>query len=1200
MSPHEDHERDKLLRVIRHVRGRWRWRVLLRSLTVLVGAAVLTVLAAAWGLERWRFRPEAIVAFRVVTYLVLVGLGWWFLVRPLMRRVTDIQVALYLEEHEPTLETLLLSAVDGSLPGRREGSTGSSALLERLVQSAVERCERIRDGRNLERRSMRRSGQVLATIGVAAAIVFLGGPSYLRQGAMTLLVPIRSVEAASPYRIDLTPGDTTLPRGADLAVAARLVGFASTEGGLFTRSSPGAAFERVTMIPGKDGVLEATIFRLRESLEYFVESAGVRSATHKVAVADLPQVDRLELEYVFPAYTGLSPQKVENGGDIAVLAGTKVRVRVHSTLPASSGRVVVEGASPAALAGSADATLDGEFEVLREGSYRVELQAPTGQMVPASPQYAIDILTDQPPSVTFSRPQRDLRPTSLEEVFAEARAEDDFGLERLDLMLSVNGGGEKAIRLGGSKARAPKQLSAGHTFFLEEMNLQPGDVVSYYARATDNDSVSGGKTATSDIYFLRIRPLRKDYRAAESQGGGQAGGGQGDDPSALSDEQRRIVTGTFNVARDKAKVSAEKFREDNVFLALAQGQLRQRVEALAAQISTRLGAGAADGGMKGVADGLAEATKAMREAEPRLQARDPKSALPPEQRALRALQAAEEAYRDVRVTMSQERGGQGGGGSSDRSEELAELFEVELDRLKNQYETFRRSQQQSSNDRVDEMLERLRELARRQEQEAERQRRVAGSPEAQGGLAAGARQRQLAQETEEAARRLERLAREQRRQDLADAARQMQQAADAMRRAAAAGEQGAFGEARAAAERLGQARRSLEQDRTDRLARAIEEARQRVQRLTEEQERIKGEVRGLPEAGAGRAGQARQLTGRKEAQAGEVADVERQLDRTAADFQRERREAARKLQEAADGIRDSRLKEKIRYSRGLIQNAPPDAASAFEEQIGADLSALGSRLAEAARAASSGGGDSRAEALERARDLLRGVESMNERTRDGQASGRGQPDRQDGRQQAAAGQQGQQGQPQGGRGQQEQQNSGQQGQRGQQGARGTTGQQGQAGQGGESQNSGQQAGNRQQADGRSIGSPPEAAGGGGGRPGPVNPEQARQLRREARERGAEAEQLRRDLRGLGVEPRDLDRLIRELRALDTDRVYQDPTALARLQAQLLEGFRRFEFDLRRKLDAGGEVLLSGAEDVPPEYRALVEEYYRALAREKKK
>ena len=1168
MSRHETDQRDRLLRVIRQVRGRWRWRVVLGSLTVLAGAAVLTVLAAAWGLERWRFRPEAIVAFRVVTYVVLVALGYLFLVRPLARRVTDVQVALYLEEHEPSLDALLLSAVDGSLGRPRDEAAGSAALVERLVASAVERCERVRDGRDVERRSMRRSGQALAAIALAAALVFLGGPAYLRQGAVTLLVPSRGVEAASPYRIEVTPGDTTIPRGADLPVAARLLGFASAEGTLHTRATPGAAFERAAMIPGKDGGLQATVFRLRDSIEYFVESAGVRSAVYKAAVADLPQVDRLELEYVFPAYTGLSPQKVEHGGDIAVLAGTKVRVRVHPTLSAPAGRIVIEGGSPAALAPGPDAALDGEFEVARDGSYRVELQAPAGQMVPASPQYAIDVLTDQPPSVVFSRPQRDLRPTSLEEVFTEARAEDDYGVERLDLVLSVNGGAERTVRFAGSRARVPRQLTAGHMFFLEEMNLQPGDVVSYYARAIDNDTVSGGKTATSDIYFLRIRPFRRDYRAAESQAGGEAGGGQGaNDPSALSDEQRRIVTGTFNVERDRPSVSAEKFREDSVFLALAQGQLRERVESLAAQIATRLGSGG-DGGMNGVNNWLVEAAREMREAEPRLRARDPKGALPPEQRALRALQAAEEAYRDVRVTMSRERGGQGGGGSAEREEELAELFELELDRLKNQYETFRRGQQRAANDRVDEVLERLKELARRQEQEAERQRRASGSPDSEGGSAAGARQRQLAAETEEAARRLERLAREEQRADLAEAARQMQRAADAMRRAAAAGDQAGFAEASAAADRLGQARRGLEQERTDRLAGAIEEARARVQRLAEDQRRIEAEVRGLPEPGDGRTDQARRLTERKDAQAGEVADIERQLDRTASDFQRERREAARKLREAADGIRDSRLKEKIGYSRGLIQNAPPDQASAFEEQIGADLAALASRLEEAAGAASSGGRDSRAEALDRARDLLRGVESMNERTVAG-------------RDRAGEAQEGQarQGDEQGGQ---------------------APGQQGQGGQGGEAQGNQAGRGGRPQAQGSSTGVPPNAGGGGGGRPGPVDPDRAGQLRREARERGAQAEQLRRDLQALGVDARDLDRLISELRALDSDGVYDDGAALARLQAQLVEGFRRLEFDLRRELDDRGEVLLSGTEDVPPEYRALVEEYYRALARDRKK
>ena len=44
----------------------------------------------------------------------------------------------------------------------------------------------------------------------------------------------------------------------------------------------------------------------------------------------MPYVQKLELEYHFPAYTGLQPRKIEDGGDIAVLRGTEIRVRaVH-------------------------------------------------------------------------------------------------------------------------------------------------------------------------------------------------------------------------------------------------------------------------------------------------------------------------------------------------------------------------------------------------------------------------------------------------------------------------------------------------------------------------------------------------------------------------------------------------------------------------------------------------------------------------------------------------------------------------------------------------------------------------------------------------------------------------------------------------------------------------------------------------------
>jgi len=1185
MTPALQAHRETLLSTIRGVRTRWRWKIVLRSLTVLLGAAVGTILVAAYGLEQFRFSPTSIVTARIVTYLVLAGLGWFFFVRPLARRVSDQQVALYLEEHEPSLHELLLSAVDAGSSVRDPEKTGESAvLLVRLVESAIERCQESDLGRGLERRSLWRSVAVMSGIAIAAAAIFTIGPAYLRQGALAVLVPVSGVEAASPYRIDVQPGNATVARGADVTVTANLSGFTATEVDIFTRTGDGAPFERAAMIASGDGgAFETVFFGLRQSLDYFVQAAGVRSSVFRIEAAELPFVDRLELEYVFPAYTGLEPRQIEDGGDIAVLRGTTVRLRVHSTLATTSGRIVRGEQDGAPLAVNDDGTLSGSFEVREDGTYRIDLASPAGNLVSASPQYAIDVMDDEAPVVSFTKPGRDLRSTSIDEVFVEAEADDDFGVARLELVYAVNGGVEKSVRLAAGAGRSTKEMSAGHTFFLEELGLQPGDVVSYFARATDNDTVQGAKTATSDIYFVQIQPFRKDYRAAESQAGGQqqdrGSGGGANDPSALSEQQRRIVAGTFNVVRDRDKIGAEKFRQDVVFLALTQGQLKERAKGLAGQIVARVGQ--ADPMMKDIAGHLEAAAASMEAAEQKLQARDAKNALPPEQQALASLQRAEEAYRDVRVRMDRQQGGGGGGGGgrSAAADELADLFQLEADKLRNQYETFRQSQQQSADNKVDEMLERLKELSRRQEQEAERQRQLAGNRQQSGGGGggtAGARQRQLADETEEAARQLERLSREEQRADLANTAQGLRQAAEAMRQAAASGDASAFARAREAADRLGQARNSLDQQRTDRMARDIENALSQVRRLARTQQEVEQDVRELPPSGAGRQEQIKELLERKDLQAGEVDGLERQLDRTASDFRRERQQASRKVQEAADAIRDSRLRDKIRYSRGLVQGAPPDQAATFEEQIGADIDAVESKLREAAGAVAAPERDARAEALARARSLTRGVESMGQRLdqQRQQGSERGQAGGQQGSRQGEAGQQGQQG-AQGGR----------QGEAGQQGGQGGGGRQGDRVEGG------QRAGGQQMSGDMTGG---RFEGGGNFDP--------RQFQREARERRTEAEALRRELQALGVDARELDALINNMRALDNARVYTDFDEAARLQTQLAEGFRRFEFDLRRKLGAAGadQLLLGGSDDTPAAYKKLVEDYYRALAKDRKK
>src|SRR5688572_28163864 len=90
------HMHAELIRIIQDVRRRWRFKLALRGAVGVLGIGQVVLLAGASGLEVARFSPGAIIAFRIVVFAAVVGLAGWLLARPLMRRVSDDQVALYL------------------------------------------------------------------------------------------------------------------------------------------------------------------------------------------------------------------------------------------------------------------------------------------------------------------------------------------------------------------------------------------------------------------------------------------------------------------------------------------------------------------------------------------------------------------------------------------------------------------------------------------------------------------------------------------------------------------------------------------------------------------------------------------------------------------------------------------------------------------------------------------------------------------------------------------------------------------------------------------------------------------------------------------------------------------------------------------------------------------------------------------------
>ena len=1190
-----------LLAALRRQRRR---RLLLEAAAIVVVAVVAAVLVGLLVTTTLGRTGSGVLAARLIGYGIVLAATVRWLVIPLVRRASDAEFAMYIEQHAPQLKQALISAVQEL--EQPVDQQASPALTARVVQQAARAIAPLASERAIERPRVARAQKWLAGGLVAAALLLAFGPASVRDSARILFAPWSVAIAATPPApvVDVEPGDAEVPRGGALDIRAALAHFTADGAELVFRADSAAEWTRIPM--GRDSLevrFAGRLFDLVDDTEYYVEAMGIRSETFRLRITDLPAVTRLAVELRFPAFTNLPPERDEDGGDIAAVAGTVAIIEPTISLPVRAGTLVFDDGRTVAMTLDAAGKLSGRFTLQRSGFYRVDLESADGRKVSGGVQYAVEVLEDRGPEVSITTPGRDTKVTALEEVTIEAKASDDHGVTRLELRYRVNGGEERTVVLATPGA-GTEETQAAHTLLLEELGLEPGDLVAYNAVARD----ATGHETLSDVYFLQVRPFSRNYTEAESNGGGGGGGGGGEEnPGDFVQRQRDIVAGTYNWVRDSARSPEARRNEDAATLAIAQGKLREDVATLAQRLQER-GVVQQDTMFKVIRDALVAGVAAMKSAEEELGTRDGRGALPSEEKALRELQRADAQYRDMQVQRGQQQGGGGGGGGGQNAEDLADIFELENDRAQNQYEAVQQQATQGAAQQVDETLERIRQLAARQQQENERLQRQAEAMRdrmgRQAGGGGGGAQRELARQAEEEARRLERLAREQQSPEMQQAAQQMQRAADAMRRAAS----GSESQGNAALEELSRAAREIEDSRNENIARDVQRLAEQARDLQERQKEVAEGVRRLQSAtGAERANQMRQLGEQKDALSNDVQRLEAEAERVAREGRRDQPGASRELREAAEALRDQRVRDKIQFSKSVMRQGSPEYANAFEEQIGANIGEAAENLREAAGALSGESAERRQErTLESARELVRGVEAIGERLRD--AEGTGSPQRaqstaeagQQGEGQQGQGQQGQQGQGQQGRQGQGQQGQGQQGQQGQgQQGQGQQGQgqqgQGQQGQGGQGQR-GQQDGRgqgRQAADGRDAGNP--RTGARAGRAPAIDP---RQLAREFGLRRGDAEQLRALAREQGVATGELDRAIDELRRLEAARVAGDPAAVAALQATALERLKSFEFSLFQQLvEKGGPRSSLGARaPVPSEYRAQVEEYYRSLAR----
>ena len=937
----------ELRAILAEVRTRWQRRALLEAWALgglTAGAMVLVGVLAVWLVASEGVPLVLVVA--AVTAVALTSL--LFALLSLRQTPSDRQIARFIEERAGGLDEVLVTAVDKS--------SDATPIAGVIVNDAVRAARDVDIERIVSTHVLRRAAAgALGGSLVCAASLWFFAPSAGRaiDVAGSYLFPHR-------YAIDVRPGSIKVRAGEPVTVVARVRGVDGAvvptltvghgEAARAARMMPGTAPEEFTL----------TLNNITTSFPYVVTAGSAASPEFTVDVIRPVRISSIDVRYDYPSGIGLEPHTETDGGDIFAPAGTKVRLTINTDKPVANGQLKLGDGQVVDLTGH-NQVLTADLTVAKDGSYRVALNDVDGLRNDGDTEYFIRMLNDRPPDVRILRPAGDRQVSPLEEVVIEARADDDYGVRSLELVIKSNTGKEKVVSLAaGGKASVAAGL---HTVFLEDLNVRPGDVVTYHARATD---VGRGRRSTesrSDIFFLEVKPYEEEFFASESNAGGMSGM-QNTGLEELIAQQKDIMAATWKLdARARRGGPNARSPQDIRAIGEAQTALRDKTEEVAAQMSAqtaqqrrRLGARA--GLTRPGDEPLPKAVEAMGRAAAELARLNIAPALPHEEQALAELLKAAAEIRRRQVQMQQ---ASGGGGNGNRNQpDLSTLFDQQLRKQQQtNYETQSTTQEanQQQNQQQADPLAGIRELARRQEALSRQQRDLARS--------------QAQMNAEEVKRQLERLTREQEelRQQAEELSKQMQ--------GGSSSSQG--GGQRASGSDSQQLREISEEMRNA----AGDLRRQDPQQASARGSKAGEQLRGLEQRMQGaRPEERRRATGDLRLEAQQIADAERRLgneaSRTSAGAAGEdaRRKLAAEQERLAD--RAQRLGESVRQ---LAEKGEADERQAMSEagrEI--DKQRIAERMRDSAQAMRQGGGQEKAGAS--ADELARALDQVAERLGD--------------------------------------------------------------------------------------------------------------------------------------------------------------------------------------------------------------------------
>lgn len=236
-----------------------------------------------------------------------------------------------------------------------------------------------------------------------------------------------------------------------------------------------------------------------------------KSPVYRVECLDEPFVKSWVIDYHYPAYTGLgNVRDTLSYGNIEAFKHTEVILSISTNIPINKAIMHFSDGTTQTMQQVDANDFTTRLKVLSPKTWYLELNDILGRSSEPE-EKTISIIPDNPPEIRILYPAQDVMLDQSLQLPLIISASDDFGLKNLNLHYQVNDHPAQSIIL--QSVINTKLFTTDYHFDMNNLNLLPGDNVTYWAEVYDNSP--DHQSAQTPKYKARFPSIEEIYKEIE-------------------------------------------------------------------------------------------------------------------------------------------------------------------------------------------------------------------------------------------------------------------------------------------------------------------------------------------------------------------------------------------------------------------------------------------------------------------------------------------------------------------------------------------------------------------------------------------------------------------------------------------------------------------------------------------------------------